>query len=150
MNENERANIYQWGCLAALISGIALVIAGGIWLFTKPPASPSGTIPTAIVQTVTLTVSVPNLASPTSLPAISDGIGIGIRVRVSGTGDVGLSIRADASTTAERRAIAEEGKIFLVTDGPKEADGLVWWFIKDEGDPNSVGWAAADYLTPVP
>lgn len=150
MNENERANIYQWGCLAALISGIALVIAGGIWLFTKPPASPPGAIPTAIVQTVTLTIPVQSLASPTPAPAISDGIGIGVRVQVSGTGEVGLSIRSDASTQAERRSIAEEGTIFLVTDGPQEADGLVWWFIKDEVDPNIIGWAAADYLTPVP
>jgi hypothetical protein len=73
-----------------------------------------------------------------------------VRVQVSGTGTVGLSIRADATTQAERRSIAEEGTIFLITDGPKEADGLTWWFIKSEADPNVVGWAAADYLTPVP
>ena len=150
MNENERANIYQWGCLAALVSGIALVIAGGIWLFTKPPASPPGAIPTAIVQTVTLTVSAPSLSTPT-LPAISSGgVGIGVRVQVTGTGTVGLSIRADASTQAERRSVAQEGSIFLVADGPKQGEGLVWWFIKDEADPNIVGWAAADYLIPVP
>jgi hypothetical protein len=71
-------------------------------------------------------------------------------VQVSGTGAIGLSIRADASTQAERRSIAQEGTVFLVTDGPKEADGLVWWFIKDEADPNVVGWAAADYLEAVP
>lgn len=150
INENERANIYQWGCLAALVSGIALVIAGGIWLFTKPPVSPPGAIPTAIVQTVTLTVSVPNLSSPTPQNISVDGIGIGVRVQVSGTGSIGLSIRAEASTLAERQSVAEEGSIFLVTDGPKEADDLVWWYVKDEADPNIVGWAASDYLFPVP
>jgi hypothetical protein len=149
INENERTNIYQWGCLAALVSGIALIVAGGIWLFTKPPASPPGAIPTAIVQTVTLTASSISLPSPTPPAAVVDGIGIGVRVQVSGTGAVGLSIRSDASTQAERRSIADEGAIFLVTDGPKEADDLVWWFIKDEADPNIVGWAAADYLVPV-
>jgi hypothetical protein len=150
MNENERTNIYQWGCLAALISGIALIVAGGIWLFTKPPASPPGAIPTAIVQTVTLTASVASMPSPTLQNIATGGISIGVRVQVSGTGDIGLSIRADASTEAERRTIAKEGAILLVTDGPKEADGLLWWFIKDEADPNIVGWAAADYLVPVP
>ncbi|MDF1512577.1 MAG: hypothetical protein P1S60_02085 [Anaerolineae bacterium] len=150
MNENERANIYQWGCLAALVSGIALVIAGGIWLFTKPPASPPGAIPTAIIQTVTLTASVPGLPTPTP-PVISEhGLGIGVTVQVSGTGSIGLSIRADASTTAERQFVAAEGSTFLITDGPKDADGLVWWFVKDEADPNVEGWAAADYLVPVP
>lgn len=150
MNENERTNIYQWGCLAALVSGIALIIAGGIWLFNKPPASPAGAIPTAIVQTVTLTVPSINMPSPTPLTSVTNGIGIGVRVQVNGTGTVGLSIRSDASTQADRRSIAQEGTIFLVTDGPKDAEGLVWWFIKDEVDPNIIGWAAADYLLPVP
>ena len=150
MNENERTNIYQWGCLAALVSGIALIIAGGIWLFNKPPASPAGAIPTAIVQTVTLTVPSISMPSSTPLTSVTNGIGIGVRVQVNGTGTVGLSIRSDASTQADRRSIAQEGTIFLVTDGPKEAEGLVWWFIKDEVDPNIIGWAAADYLLPVP
>ena len=150
INENERTNIYQWGCLAALVSGIALIVAGGIWLFTKPPASPPGAIPTAIVQTVTLTTSSISLPSSTPSTNLIDGIGLGVRVQVNGTGTVGLSIRSDASTQAERRSVAEEGSIFLITDGPKEADGLVWWFIKDEADPNIIGWAAADYLLPVP
>ena len=148
INENERSNIYQWGCLAALLSGIALIIAAGIWLFTKPPASPPG-IPSAIIQTVTLTASAPSLPIPTRL-TLSNEIGIGVRVQISGTGNVGLSIRADASTEAERRAVAQEGDIFLITDGPIEADGLLWWYIKDEVDSTLVGWAAADYLTPVP
>ncbi len=150
MNESERANIYQWGCLAALLSGIILIIAAGIWLFTKPPASPPGPIPPAVVQTVTLSASAPSLSSPTPLAILTNGISIGVRVQVSGTGTVGLSIRADANTEAERRSVAQEGAIFLITDGPKEADGLLWWFVKDETDPNLVGWAAADYLIPVP
>lgn len=150
MNENERTNIYQWGCLAALVSGIALIVAGGIWLFTKPPASPPGAIPTAIVQTVTLTASSITIPSPTPSTNTIEGVGIGVRVQVTGTGTVGLSIRSDASTQAERRSVAEEGTIFLVTDGPTEADGLTWWFIKDEADPNIVGWAAAEYLVAVP
>ncbi|TFG73492.1 MAG: hypothetical protein E4H27_00665 [Anaerolineales bacterium] len=149
MNENERTNIYQWGCLAALLSGIALIIAAGIWLFTKPPASPPG-IPSAIIQTVTVTASVPGLPSSTPQTSVINGLGIGVRVKISGTGNVGLSIRAEASTEAERRAVAQEGDIFLITDGPVEAGDLLWWHIKDEGDPNLVGWAAADYLTPVP
>ena len=150
INENERTTIYQWGCLAALISGIVLIVFGGIWLFNKPPASPPGAIPTAIIQTVTLTVPSIAMPSPTPPANLVDGVGIGVRVQVNGTGTVGLSIRSDASTQAERRSIAEEGSIFLVTDGPKEAEGLIWWFIKDEADPNVVGWAAADYLLPVP
>ena len=43
---------------------------------------------------------------------------------------------------AERRPLLRRDDIFLVTDGPIEADDLLWWYIKDEGDPNIVGWAA--------
>jgi hypothetical protein len=57
-------------------------------------------------------------------------------------------MRADASTSAERREIAEEGEVLLVVGGPQEADGYTWWLLRDEANTDREGWAAADFLVP--
>ncbi len=72
---------------------------------------------------------------------------MGVHVRVSGTGDAGLSIRAEASTGAERLYIATEDERFLIAGGPTAADGFTWWFVRDEINPEREGWAVENYLT---
>jgi hypothetical protein len=139
----------QWGCLAMVVGIIALSIVGGIWLLTKPPADPAGSQPTAVVWTTTPTPMATR--APTATPlAISPGqVGVGIRVRVTGTGDAGLSIRSEPTTTADRVSVAEEGESLLIVSGPQEADGYTWWFVRDELDATREGWAAQDFLAPV-
>lgn len=115
-------------------------------------AKPDGPRPTAIVWTATPTSTPTATPTPTptatpTLPASPTEVGVGVRVRVVGTGAAGLSIRAAAGVAAERIAVAAEDEIFLVVDGPQAADDLTWWRLRDEANPQREGWAAADYLT---
>ncbi|MEJ5311007.1 MAG: hypothetical protein WHX52_14690 [Anaerolineae bacterium] len=154
-NGGARASWWQWGCLALLIGGILLVILTGMWLFSRPATQPPGPRPTAIVWTASPTPSPTPTTTPTptpqpTLPLSPTEIGVGVRVQVSGTGAAGLSIRAGASTSAERLSIAAEGETFIVAAGPEQADDLTWWFLRDEANPQREGWAAANYLIVAP
>ncbi|MGC9346868.1 MAG: hypothetical protein ACP5JG_01915 [Anaerolineae bacterium] len=145
----ERPSIAQWGCFILLVGIIAGTIVVAVWLFTRSPASPDGPQPTAVVWTATPTPTATSQPTLTPLPAAESGaISVGQRVQVSGTGGVGLSMRADASTNAERREVAQEGEVLLVVGGPQEADGYTWWLLRDEENPTREGWAAADFLVP--
>lgn len=132
-----------------LVGAIILTIVGGIWLFARPPAAPDGPQPTAVIWTATPT-AVPTLA-PTLTPApiVPGTIGIGTRVEVVGTGNAGLSIRAEAHTNGERLEVANEGELLLIVGGPEEADGYTWWFLRDEANAAREGWAVEDYISPV-
>jgi hypothetical protein len=136
-----------------LLGAIVLTIVGAVWLFTKPATSPEGPNPTAIVWTTTPTpistlFPTPTTASVIAAPEVT-GIGIGVRIVVSGTGNVGLSIRAEAGVNAERVSVAREGERLLVVGGPREADDYMWWFVRDELDPTREGWAAETFMVPV-
>jgi hypothetical protein len=148
MNNSERPNIAQWGCLVMLLGTITLTMVGGVWLFTKPTTRPDGPRPTAIIWTATPT-PIPTLApTPTPLPVLPDQIGVGVRVTVIGTAGAGLSIRAEAGTSSARINVATEGESLLVVAGPQVADGYTWWFVRDEANPEREGWAAQDFLAP--
>lgn len=139
-------SLVQWGCLAILLGLIALTVAGGIWLFTRAPGVPTGVRPTATVYTTTPPPPTAPRPMLTPTPLLPDSIGIGVRVRVSGTGNAGLSMRAEPGITAERIDVAQEGEVLLIVGGPKEADGYRWWFVRDELNTQREGWVAADYL----
>ncbi len=134
----------QGGCLLVLFVSIVAVTTLGIWLFSQTPTPPTTPWPTAIIWTPTPTPPPPPTATP--IPVSVDGIAVGERVRVTGTGGAGLSIRAEAGLGAERLEIAPEGARLIVIGGPVEADGLLWWRVRDVTTPDVEGWAAADYL----
>ncbi len=151
----QRTNLLQWGCLSLLLGSITLVIVTGAWLFTKPAEPPPGPYPTALILTATPTPTAMPTPVPTATPIFAtpvppEGVSVGIRVQVTGTGEVGLSIRAVPSQSGERIAVASEGESFLVVGGPTEADELTWWLLRDETNPQREGWAAANYLVPRP
>jgi hypothetical protein len=58
-------------------------------------------------------------------------------------------LRATASTSGEIRFLGYESEVFLVTDGPKNADGYIWWYLTAPYDESRSGWAVADYLAPI-
>jgi hypothetical protein len=39
-----------------------------------------------------------------------------------------------------------DSEVFMVKDGPKDADGFTWWFLEAPYDPQRSGWAASNYL----
>ncbi len=84
--------------------------------------------------------------TPTPDPRAGLGIGPGNLVEVYGTGGDGLRLRAEASLSARVLFLALENEVFLVRDGPVEADGRVWWFLASPHEETRAGWAVAEYL----
>ncbi len=145
-----RARDLRWGCSLGVLAVVAIVVIGGGWfLLTRPPADPAGPRPTAVLWTATPTLTAPPLPTPTVPPVPPGQLGRGIRVQVSGTGSAGLSLRESPGTGTERIDVAADGESFLVVAGPEEANGYTWWLLRDESDPQREGWAAEAYLTPV-
>jgi len=70
------------------------------------------------------------------------------RVRVSGTGEIGLRLRSGPGLDYVTYKIVPEGSVLKVLSGPEEADGFTWWRLEDED--GVVGWAVEEWLEPVP
>lgn len=76
---------------------------------------------------------------------------IGKRVVVYDVGETQLNIRDLPGTTNTIVLFrASDGEIFVVVDGPQQANGFVWWKLADPLNPNRLGWAAENYLRVVP
>ncbi len=43
----------------------------------------------------------------------------------------------------------DQGAEFTITEGPIEADGIVWWGVQSTADPSVVGYVAGDFIAPV-
>jgi hypothetical protein len=114
-----------------------------------PPSTsvplPEGETEVEATPTPAMIQSTPVLSppTPTPVPAAPTEIGIGIYVKVSGTGGNDLSFRANAGTNYARLKIVAEGSVLKVLDGPVETDGYTWWKLQDVSD-GMVGWAVAD------
>lgn len=144
-----------WGCLGLLTLSIIGLLIAASYLLTRPGDVPAGPLPTGelLLATNTPTPTPTPTSTPPPLPPTSttgEGIGIGSRVRVNGTGAAGLNLRATPGTSGDRVTIAAEGSVFIIAGGPQEADGLTWWLLKDETNPEREGWGAANYLLEEP
>jgi hypothetical protein len=155
---------FSWGVLigGVVLGAIALslVLAGLILL---RPAPKTASIPTphlTVVPAPTLTLPAAAATSPAMMPAtatppippapVSNGsIGIGIYVQIAGTGGEGLRLRSAPGKDSPPRFLGMEAEAFLVTDGPKDKDGITWWYLVAPYDKNRAGWAAANYLVVV-
>ncbi|MCD6520133.1 MAG: SH3 domain-containing protein [Anaerolineae bacterium] len=91
-------------------------------------------------------VSVVTPTSPAPTAPASGGLAIGKKAKVTGTGRVGLNVRAGAGTGHARIKTLPEGSIVEIIGGPKEANGYTWWQIRDKA--GTTGWAAGEYLAP--
>lgn len=124
-------------------------------LLLKPEPPMTVTIPTAVLTIVAApTSTAPGQMSLFSTPTPTQpaqtitigGISQGVFVQISGTGGDGLRLRRDAGTSADILFLGYESEVFKVTDGPKEADGFVWWYLTAPYDDKRSGWAASNYL----
>jgi hypothetical protein len=87
---------------------------------------------------------------PTPPPDANTGpISVGVKIKIVETGPNGLNFRKTPSRTGEKIRSLAEGSIYDVVGGPQNADGLVWWELRDPSD-NTTGWGAADYMRVVP
>jgi len=148
----------HWVILGSLaLAGILILITLIIIGWTSPRGSPDvGFAPADLTMIpapthTPLTSPVPTidpaLVTPTLAP---DTIGVGGYVQISGTGGDGLRIRASAGLDGDTVFRGEEAEVFAVRDGPREADGHVWWYLVAPYDEARAGWAAADFLAVVP
>ncbi len=141
-------------CLAA-----ALAVSGYIWLtrtadLPAPTAAPivltaTPAPPAPATLTPPPTDTAPSAPQPTAtLPAPPAGdVKIGAYVQVSGTGDAGvLNLRAEPSLQAAVNYVALEREVLQVQAGPKEANGITWWYLVDPASATRTGWAAQNYL----
>ena len=110
---------------------------------TPTPPPPTGLPPVP----PTATFAIPT-ATPQAIPTPSGAIAVGGKVRVTGTGAAKLNVRENPSTTSAILTRAADGTEFTVMEGPTTADGYTWWKVTD--GQGTTGWAAANYLQPIP
>ena len=72
-------------------------------------------------------------------------MGVGSYVQVVNTG-VGLNIRSQPTISGDVEFLGYDAEVFIVRDGPVEADGFTWWYLVTPVDETRAGWAAATYL----
>jgi murein DD-endopeptidase MepM/ murein hydrolase activator NlpD len=68
-------------------------------------------------------------------------LAVGAAAIVQGTNDC-LRVHVQAGVTAVSVGCAPDGTVVYVSDGPKQADGYTWCFLR------TLGWSVADYLRP--
>jgi hypothetical protein len=140
---------------AAGVFGVLVVV---LWSargdsFAQAPATailnviraPTGT-PIAPIQTPTPETTP---ASSQQAPPPGGDIAIGDYVQVTGTGGAGLRLHKSAGVSSEVPYVAIDTEVFLVKDGPIEADGYEWWLLQDPYTDNATGWGASNYLVVV-
>ncbi|HNK63899.1 MAG TPA: SH3 domain-containing protein [Anaerolineales bacterium] len=93
------------------------------------------------------TPTVDPLATPTLDPTV---ININGYAQITGTGGDGLRIRSAPGLNSDTVFRGEEAEVFVVKDGPQNADGYIWWYLVAPYDDTRAGWAAADFLAVVP
>jgi hypothetical protein len=97
---------------------------------------------TVITQTPTATVVLPIEGTPEPTPFTE--IAPGATVVIQGTLGAGLNLRQQPSTYAAVVDGVDEGAKLVVIEGPREADGYVWWKLRTAG--GKEGWGAANWL----
>jgi hypothetical protein len=133
-----------------LILIVRAIRGGGDERATATPTMAEQAVPT---QTVSLETDTPVVA-PTNTVVLPIGatqepgplteIGPGASVVVQGTQGAGLNLREQPSTYAAVVDSVDEDTSLTVLDGPREADGYVWWLVSTAG--GSEGWAADNWL----
>lgn len=108
--------------------------------------APTKTSP-APITTPTPTMEPTSVGGQVPLP--SGVIKKGDYVQVVGTGGDGLRLHGTAGVASEVHYVAIDTEVFLVTEGPIEADGYSWWYLQDPYTENAVGWGVANYLAVV-
>jgi len=112
--------------------GAALVTA------TPPSAPLPGLVPTA---TPVVAEATPTL---TDELGATDTFASGDKVVVTGTEGAGLRIREGAGTGYNRIKTVDEAAVLEIVGGPKDADGMTWYQVRDSA--GDTGWVAGDYL----
>lgn len=141
---------------AFITAGVLILITLILIGWTSPRLSPEvGFAPADLTMIPAPTHTPAASATPTFDPLASptvDATTIHIDgyVQIIEVGTDGLRIRSAPGLNTETVFLGEEAEVFLVKDGPQEADGYTWWYMVASYDDTRAGWAAADFLSVVP
>jgi hypothetical protein len=124
-------------------------------LFVPQPAPPASalTIIPAFTSTPRFVTSSPELSSPTPPPTntpLPGTIALNTYVQISGTDGDGLRLRSSPALSSDPLFLGYDSEVFLVADGPRQADGYTWWYLTAPYDQTRSGWAVVNYLSFVP
>ena len=146
----------KWVILGALvIAGLLIIITIVSIGWTTSTQSPDigfapADLTVIVAPTVTPNVTPTATVDPFAPSPTPTSLAIGSYAQITGTEGEGLRIRSQPGLTGEPVFLGLDSEVFLVQDGPREADGYVWWYIVAPYDETRKGWAAADYLTFIP
>ena len=131
--------------------GLCALLAIGLLIGARPQSADPSAIalrPTAILATITPSPVVPTATPlPTPVPSPTpQGLYIGGAAIVSGTGSA-LRLRSDPGLQTTTLKTITDGTRLQILEGPRQADGLIWWRLRDPSD-GAEGWAAQTYLVP--
>jgi hypothetical protein len=163
----EPVPLWVWVLLGSGVLAVLLLIcgAGAMYVYgSRPAVATPGELPTISLVTIpaptaTMTVPAPTAAAaatltavptptPTLPPAPPGSLAIGSKVQVVNTGGVGLSLRSEPGTDAPRVAIALDGELLAVTDGPRVISSYTWWKLKRTDGVE--GWGVQNFLQLIP
>lgn len=135
------------GCLT-----LVTVISIG---WTTPLRSPDVGFAPAQLTVISAPTATPDVTATATIDPFAPsptptGIAVGAYAQITGTNGEGLRIRAAPGLSGEPVFLGFDSEVFLVQDGPREADGYVWWYLVAPYDDARAGWAAADFLTYIP
>ena len=139
---------WPWWSVASLLLLAMVALAGGggslAYALRTPPAAVWPTVALVIVTREPWPTPVAVTETPrASVPWSS----VTRYVRVNGTQGLSLRIRSLPSTQAETVKLVPDGTRLLVTGDGKQAEGALWWPVRDPSD-NEEGWAVSTYLVP--
>lgn len=131
---------------------LLLLLAAALWWVGRAIFAPRATPTPAIIATSsplpTVVETSPVTPQPSPTPtAPAARFSVGQRVRVSGTEQEGLLLRLGPGLGFDALMRMEEGTTLKVLEGPRRADGYVWWRLEMED--GTTGWAAGKWLQPV-
>ncbi|HEX7433939.1 MAG TPA: hypothetical protein VF326_09785 [Anaerolineaceae bacterium] len=149
-------NVWVW-LGGIVLAGIVLVCVGLLITTIHPTQNKVFIYSTPVVTKIPAPTFTPVLAAVTAMntptpetssnPSQPDGsIKVGIYVQILGTSGDGLRIRSDAGIGNSTRFIGMDSEVFLVKEGPVQADNLTWWLLEAPYDKSRTGWAAGSYL----
>jgi len=161
MKSNGALRFVTFGSVLGAIAVLALLLM--VWgLVLRSLAQPAQTAQpelTAIIQVILAPTATPLVVTAATLPptptvkaefstpVANAQMKAGDYVQISGTGGDGLRVRSGPGTQNPPLFLGMEAEVFQVIDGPKEADGFIWWNLAAPYDENRKGWAASNYLT---
>lgn len=144
-----------------LLAGI-LLIATFLYIFLLNPLffNPNSSFPASAFTMIPASTSTPRFVtsspaptSPTPAPTITPlpgTIALNTYVQITGTDGDGLRLRVSPALSSDPLFLGLDSEVFLITDGPIQADDYTWWYLTAPYDQTRSGWAVVNYLSYVP